>query len=499
MSVSDPKYRLRFTHHRQVSPMNAVLINISAEWEGRLCEVLARRGHTFTIVHDQREFGDAFDREDYSLAFVGIDKTIDDAIQVCRQLCAGKTAKPLRIFACGDFPQSEQIRTLVSAGFNEYLTNSDSAEQIELRLALCEQKIPDFLSNGNEVTARKQADDRLRENEALLRGLFENLPDLVLLVDRNIKIYFANHDAAGFSKTDLVGMDGFAYIHPAFQPLCREAFDKAMETGNVQNVEVMDVFGRFWSSQVVPFEKHHADQRAMVICTDITEQKKADEAIQKEQQLLRRIIDLHERERQLTACEIHDSIAQQTTSSLLHLEAFRRLRDCDANKAEHSLEIAVKLISLIADEARRLISGLHPLILDEYGIVEAIDYLINECSTRSGKQFTFYHDVHFNRLAPPLESAVFRIVQEAIANACRHSQSEVIHLELVDRDDRLHIKISDQGVGFDLNVMDETHFGLRSIRERARLLGGQAEIQSAPGAGTCIIVELPVVRQTEDQ
>jgi signal transduction histidine kinase len=235
------------------------------------------------------------------------------------------------------------------------------------------------------------------------------------------------------------------------------------------------------------------------IVENITEQKQAAEAIQTEQQLLRRIIDLHERDRQITAYEIHDGITQQITASLFHLEAFRRLRESDAKTADKSLETALKLISQSVDETRRLISGLRPLILDEYGVVEAIDYLVCENRERSGMQIDFHHDVRFKRLVPPLESAAFRIVQEAIANACRHSQSPAVIVELVQRDDRLHIKVQDQGLGFDPNAVEETRFGLRSIRERARLLGGRAEIQSAPGSGTSISVELPVVLRAEGE
>jgi signal transduction histidine kinase len=102
-------------------------------------------------------------------------------------------------------------------------------------------------------------------------------------------------------------------------------------------------------------------------------------------------------------------------------------------------------------------------------------------------------------LVPPLESAAFRIVQEAVANACRHSRSPGVIVELIQRDDRLHIKVQDQGVGFDPNAVEETRFGLRSIRERARLLGGRAEIQSAPGSGTSISVELPVVLRADEE
>jgi PAS domain S-box-containing protein len=349
------------------------------------------------------------------------------------------------------------------------------------------------------ITNRKHTEDRLRENEAFLRRLFENLPDHVIVVDHNAKIIFTNHDAPGISKEKMIGEEGFGFIDAAYKAQCREAFADALSTRKVQSVECLDVFNKFWSCAVAPFVYHEAVQQVMVICTDITEQRKAAEAIQKEQQLLRSIIDLHERDRQITAYEIHDGIAQQATASLFHLEAFRRLRESDRKMAERSLEIALKLISQSVDETRRLISGLRPLILDEYGIIEAIEYLVYEKREHSNMQIDFHHDVHFKRLAPPLESTVFRIVQEAVANACHHSQSPLVSVELVQREDRLHITVRDQGVGFDPNTIEETRFGLRGIRERARLLGGRAIIDSAPGSGAAITVELPMVLQAEEK
>jgi PAS domain S-box-containing protein len=361
---------------------------------------------------------------------------------------------------------------------------------------------------ARDLSERQYARLALYESESRFRAIFEsaaiglalgNLQGMMLVVNGT----FAK--MLGYMPEELVGKRYSEYTHPddvgSQQTLLEELFEDKHDKILLEKRYIHKDGGIIWGRLNISLirDAEGVPLYGIGIIENITEQKQSAEAIQKEQQLLRRIIDLHERDRQITAYEIHDGIAQQVTASKFHLEAFQRLRDSDAKAAEKSLEIALKLISQSMDETRRLISGLRPLILDEYGIVEAIDYLVCENRERSGMQIDFHHDVRFKRLVPPLESAAFRIVQEAVANACRHSRSPGVIVELIQRDDRLHIKVQDQGVGFDPNAVEETRFGLRSIRERARLLGGRAEIQSAPGSGTSISVELPVVLRADEE
>ena len=110
-----------------------------------------------------------------------------------------------------------------------------------------------------------------------------------------------------------------------------------------------------------------------------------------------------------------------------------------------------------------------------------------------GRKLSSRATLHFDRLVPILENAIYRIVQEGLTNACRHSKSKRVRVELVQHDDKLRIKIQDWGVGFNLSDVEDDCFGLASIRERARLLGGNTVVESTPDQGTCITVELPLV------
>ena len=131
-------------------------------------------------------------------------------------------------------------------------------------------------------------------------------------------------------------------------------------------------------------------------------------------------------------------------------------------------------------------------MLDEFGVVEAIQNLVYEQNKDGGPEIEFEHDMAGERFPPPLENAIFRIVQESLNNACRHSRSDRIRVALTRRDNRICIDVRDWGVGFDSSAVEEQRFGLQGIRERVRLLDGSMAIESAPGKGTHISVELPL-------
>ena len=140
--------------------------------------------------------------------------------------------------------------------------------------------------------------------------------------------------------------------------------------------------------------------------------------------------------------------------------------------------------------------GLRPMELDEVGLVATIENLVHEASTDKAVKIECSIQVQFQRLAPPLETTIFRIIQESLANACRHSHSDKIRVGVTQVGKRIRIEVEDAGVGFDLEKVDPARFGLLGIRERARLFGGSAIIDSVPSHGTRIAVDLPVVEVT---
>lgn len=207
---------------------------------------------------------------------------------------------------------------------------------------------------------------------------------------------------------------------------------------------------------------------------------------------LRRLLAIAERERQLVAYDIHDGLAQYLAGALMHLQACQdAVAPTCPPAAAAELAETHRLLQAAAAEARRLIGGLRPAALDDAGLVAAIESLAAD-ARRDIREVTFSHQLAGDRLPAETEAAVFRIVQEAIGNARRHAHAGHLQIDLTRSADRVRIRVADDGRGFDPARVPTERYGLEGIRQRARLLGGEPRITSAPGAGATIEVALPV-------
>jgi len=200
----------------------------------------------------------------------------------------------------------------------------------------------------------------------------------------------------------------------------------------------------------------------------------------------------YKRNRSLLACEIHDGLAQKLAGVLMQLQAIKSAQQ----PPQGTLQTAIQILQDSINEVRRLMTGLRPPILDEAGLVAAIESVIRNIQQQDGPMIEFAANGQIERMSALLETGVFRIVQESLANACRYSQSEKIRIAIEKVEQDIHVEIQDWGIGFDPSQVEAHCFGLRGIQERARLLGGRAVIDSEPGKGTRITVALPLLDTT---
>jgi signal transduction histidine kinase len=225
---------------------------------------------------------------------------------------------------------------------------------------------------------------------------------------------------------------------------------------------------------------------------EFAQRAKTEQALRNEQLRLLQVLEMNEREQKLLAYEIHDGFVQPATAALMNLQASLSVYTSDPEKALENVVRGLQWLQESISQVRWLISGLRPVVLEEHGLVAAIDQLVHDTENRSEIPIAWSHEVAFERLAPTLEMSIFRIIQEALRNALRHSQAKRIEIALTQTPGTVVVRIQDWGCGFDPAVPKPGHFGLEGVQERARLLGGAARIESAPGAGTVVTAEFPL-------
>ncbi|WP_460184699.1 sensor histidine kinase [Thermopirellula anaerolimosa] len=195
---------------------------------------------------------------------------------------------------------------------------------------------------------------------------------------------------------------------------------------------------------------------------------------------------------EILAYEIHDGFVQQASAALMHLQSFDYVQRERPDEAAAVMDRAVLLLRQAIAEARRMIDGLRPAGLDRGTLIDALRDLCREMGEQSGIPVRFTSDVESLHLAPPVENNLYRIVQEAVHNAAHHSGSQEVEVRLSHEGSRVNVVIRDWGQGFNPAEVPTGHFGLAAIRDRARMLGGSAQIVSAPGRGTTVRVTIPL-------
>lgn len=199
-------------------------------------------------------------------------------------------------------------------------------------------------------------------------------------------------------------------------------------------------------------------------------------------------------ERNRIAREIHDTLAQGLTAITLHLEAAQALAETKPEAVQRKIAQALNLARLNLQEARRSVLDLRAAPLQGHTLPEALRLLVQQTSEESGMVMATEIDPVIGRLPPAVETGLYRIAQEALANIRKYAQAAHVTLRLERADTMLRLTVDDDGVGFDLEQVTpsvEGGFGITGMSERAHLLGGQLEICSTPGSGTRVVATVP--------
>jgi len=206
------------------------------------------------------------------------------------------------------------------------------------------------------------------------------------------------------------------------------------------------------------------------------------------------MLEAQEEERRRLAREIHDGPAQVLANATFQLEYVSRLLDREPVKVRSELERLRADLREGLVEVRHFIFDLRPRPLAELGLGATVQRYVDGFQQRANVVVDLDVDYESERLSPTKEIAVFRIVQEALQNVCKHGRASQVHVSLKGGPDGMVVRIEDNGVGFDPSARAEAggrHFGLSSMEERARLIGAELRIASVPGNGTTIELTVP--------
>ncbi|HOX58858.1 MAG TPA: response regulator [Candidatus Paceibacterota bacterium] len=214
-------------------------------------------------------------------------------------------------------------------------------------------------------------------------------------------------------------------------------------------------------------------------------------------EVLRRLAAAEETERGRISRELHDRLGQDLTALKLGLQVVRKGYSCPPSQLQSAAQLELLADSLMRD-IHRLAWELRPAALDDFGLEMALRRYADEWAGLSGVPVDFHsRGTTGSRLAPELETALYRITREALTNVFRHADARRVSVLLERRGDHVSLIIEDDGKGFEAAALfnaspTEGKLGLLGMQERARLVGGSVEIESNPGAGTTVFVRLPL-------
>jgi len=212
------------------------------------------------------------------------------------------------------------------------------------------------------------------------------------------------------------------------------------------------------------------------------------------QNLLERLINVQEEERRMIAYDLHDGLIQRLVGARLQLSNFTRQQNNDLEKASQSFDRGLEHLSDAIVEGRHLIEGLRPALLDDLGLIPAMQELAAKIADEMQCKLEFNANLLDERLPAPIEITAFRITQEALNNSRKYSQSTRLQVGITQENGQLEITVQDWGVGFDITCINQDHrcVGLTGMQERANVLGGECRVESVPGQGTLVRALLPI-------
>ena len=393
--------------------------------------------------------------------------------------------------------------------FDTLLEERDWPVELVQRLKLVAQVFSNAL-------ARKESERILRQSEARLNLAADSAGTGLWELDFSTGRFWATKRALaifGYAPEEVITMERFEQsVFPEDLTYVRQNIARSLENNEPLSVDyriMADGIIKWIHSSGRPYFKPGGKpDRLMGVSIDITERKKMEETLrmsevnlrnnQKDLQTLAgRLISVKEEELSRLSRELHDDLTQRL--AVLAIEAGKlELHFLEESSPPESIQKVSKIkeqLIKISEDIHRISRQLHPTILDDLGLVRAIEAECKALSKREGIEIIFTSEDVPDRLPTDVPLCLYRIVQEGLNNCICHSGTKSCKVILKGSEDKVSLTVKDFGRGFDpVAVRDKPGLGLSSMRERVQLVGGNFKVDSQPGRGTSVHVNIPLTR-----
>ncbi len=392
-------------------------------------------------------------------------------------------------------PLTSKGRSLGTLGVGTHQEQAFHPDEVDMLMAIGDQ-LSMAIENARLYERECSVAEALRVSEKSYRDLFENASDAIWVHDLNGKILAVNGALSrltGYEREALIGAGVSTFLpEHGLDKMDREFHDRVLRGENVPIYEqelvkkdggivIVQIGTSLTTREGEPFAFQH-------VARDITEQKRVQDNLRL---YVQKVSEAQEAERKRIARELHDETAQQLVVVSRHLDDFAH------NKSKLSIGDIREEVRKALEGVRHFSQELRPSILDDLGLIPAIKWLASDVT----KNYNITVDTEIagtqRQLPPQAELMLFRITQETLNNMRRHAQATRAGIRLEFADHTIKLTVSDNGKGFELparvgDLARSGKLGLAGMQERAELLGGTLSIDSQPGKGTKITVEVPL-------
>ena len=459
-------------------------------------------------VEDEQQLDLALAGGGFHLVFIESWLPWIDSLSVVRTLQDVLPGCPVVMIA--DVEREEIVLKAVQTGVDSYVLRS-SQQMICLsaavRLALARTRERQAMKAAEDLE-RRRVEMALRESEERFRTIVEQSPISIQVMTPDgwtVQVNRAWEKLWGVTAADV---RSYNMLHDeqaknlGMMPYVERGF--AGETVEMPPVayhtpETLKTGRKRWFQARIYPVKDSRDEIRNVIMTyeDITDRQWATEGFQR---LSAELMNAQEAERKRISQELHDELGQALTAMRINLATLEKDLFPDFPTSRQKLLETSLLVDEMLEHVRELSHALRPTMLDELGLVPTLRWYVTRYAERLGIEVEFEAMDLKDRPAAEIETTLYRIVQEALTNIARHAQARRVHLRLARQESRLTALIEDDGIGFDVQkrlAADATlsGAGLVGMRERVARWGGNLTIQSSPGQGVQLFVELPFAPQ----